>query len=59
MRQCRGPPGRGGLRHCTAGKDRTGWASAALLTALGVPFETVRQDHLLGNYYRAAENAAA
>ncbi|WP_377271258.1 tyrosine-protein phosphatase [Peterkaempfera sp. SMS 1(5)a] len=45
--------------HCTAGKDRTGWASAALLTALGVPRETVMQDYLASNTYRAAENAAA
>ncbi|MBW8486837.1 tyrosine-protein phosphatase [Actinomadura parmotrematis] len=44
--------------HCTAGKDRTGWASAAILTALGVPRATVRQDYLASNTYRAAENAA-
>ncbi|MFF3113863.1 tyrosine-protein phosphatase [Kitasatospora sp. NPDC057904] len=44
--------------HCTAGKDRTGWASAALLTALGVPRETVEADYLASNAYRAAENAA-
>lgn len=44
--------------HCTAGKDRTGWASAALLTALGVPRETVFQDYLLSNTYLAASNAA-
>ncbi len=25
------------LFHCTTGKDRTGWAAAALLTLLGVP----------------------
>ncbi|THA46938.1 tyrosine-protein phosphatase, partial [Streptomyces sp. A1136] len=35
--------------HCTAGKDRTGWASATLLTALGVPWETVMADHLASN----------
>ncbi|MFI0941256.1 tyrosine-protein phosphatase [Streptomyces sp. NPDC021020] len=45
--------------HCTAGKDRTGWASATLLTALGVPRATVVQDYLASNTYRAAENAAA
>ncbi|MFI0717765.1 tyrosine-protein phosphatase [Streptomyces sp. NPDC021224] len=45
--------------HCTAGKDRTGWASATLLTALGVPRATVMQDYLASNTYRAAENAAA
>ncbi|XVU25114.1 tyrosine-protein phosphatase [Actinoplanes sp. CA-054009] len=47
------------LYHCTAGKDRTGWASAALLTALGVPRATVFEDYLLSNTYLAASNAAA
>ncbi|WP_217143903.1 tyrosine-protein phosphatase [Streptomyces sp. AC627_RSS907] len=49
----------GSLYHCTAGKDRTGWASAALLTALGVPRETVMKDYLASNDYRAEANAAA
>ncbi|MEU9594172.1 tyrosine-protein phosphatase [Streptomyces sp. NPDC048193] len=49
----------GTLYHCTAGKDRTGWASAALLTALGVPRETVMKDYLASNDYRAEANAAA
>ncbi|KOV66304.1 tyrosine-protein phosphatase [Streptomyces sp. MMG1121] len=44
--------------HCTAGKDRTGWSSAALLTALGVPRRTVMDDYLASNTYRAAANAA-
>lgn len=35
--------------NCTAGKDRTGIASALVLTALGVPYETVKQDFLLSN----------
>jgi protein-tyrosine phosphatase len=39
------------LYHCTAGKDRTGWASAALLTLLGVPAATVMDDYLLSNTY--------
>ncbi|WP_353943157.1 tyrosine-protein phosphatase [Streptomyces sp. HUAS MG91] len=47
------------LFHCTAGKDRTGWANAALLTALGVPRETVMADYLASNDYRAEANAAA
>ncbi len=51
--------GDGVLFHCTAGKDRTGWANAALLTALGVPRETVMSDYLASNDYRAAANAAA
>lgn len=33
--------------HCTAGKDRTGVASALLLTALGVPRATVVDDYQL------------
>ena len=33
--------------HCTAGKDRTGVASALLLTALGVPRATVVADYRL------------
>lgn len=44
--------------HCSAGKDRTGWASATILTALGVPSATVFEDYLASNTYRAAENAA-
>jgi len=44
--------------HCTAGKDRTGWGAAALLTTLGVPASTVQSDYLLSNTYRAEANAA-
>ena len=35
--------------HCTAGKDRTGFAAALLLLALGVSRELVMQDYLLTN----------
>ena len=35
--------------HCTAGKDRTGFASALLLTLLGVPWQTVVEDYLRTN----------
>lgn len=44
--------------HCSAGKDRTGWGSAALLTTLGVPADVVQSDYLLSNVYRADANAA-
>jgi protein-tyrosine phosphatase len=44
------------VMHCSAGKDRTGWASAAILTALGVPKSTVMQDYLLSNDYLKAKN---
>lgn len=39
------------LYHCTTGKDRTGWASAALLSLLGVPREQVMADFLRSNDY--------
>ena len=39
------------LFHCTTGKDRTGWAAAALLTLLGVPKDTVYADFLRSNDY--------
>jgi protein-tyrosine phosphatase len=35
--------------NCTAGKDRTGVGTALVLTALGVPYDAVRQDFLLSN----------
>jgi len=37
------------LFHCTTGKDRTGWAAAALLTLLGVPEDQVYKDYLRSN----------
>jgi protein-tyrosine phosphatase len=39
------------LYHCSTGKDRTGWASAALLTLLGVPKDTVIEDFMRSNEY--------
>jgi protein-tyrosine phosphatase len=39
------------LFHCTTGKDRTGWAAAALLTLLGVPKDVVMEDYLRSNDY--------
>jgi len=39
--------------HCTAGKDRTGFAAAMVLMALGVSRDVVLHDYLLTNtYYR-------
>ncbi|WP_374525709.1 tyrosine-protein phosphatase [Sphingopyxis sp.] len=35
--------------NCTAGKDRTGLATALVLSALGVPRETIMSDYLLSN----------
>lgn len=37
------------LFHCTTGKDRTGWAAAALLSILGVDRSEVYRDYLLTN----------
>lgn len=34
------------LFHCTTGKDRTGWAAAALLLFVGVPEDIVLDDYL-------------
>lgn len=39
------------LFHCTAGKDRAGWATAALLTLLGVSRDKVMEDYLRSNDY--------
>lgn len=39
------------LYHCTAGKDRTGMASALILYALGMDDKTVMDDYLLSNQF--------
>jgi protein-tyrosine phosphatase len=44
--------------HCTAGKDRTGFACALVLHALGVPEDTIAEDYLLTNrFYRRDPSA--
>jgi len=46
--------------HCTAGKDRTGFASALILHALGVPDDVIAEDYLLTNtYYKRDVSSAA
>lgn len=42
------------LFHCTAGKDRTGWASALLLHLAGVAPETILEDYLSTNTISSA-----
>lgn len=42
------------LIHSTAGKDRTGWVAAVLLSIANVPFDIIMQDYLLTNTYSAA-----
>ena len=45
--------------HCTAGKDRTGFACALVLHALGVPDEFIAEDYLLTNrFYRRDPSAS-
>jgi protein-tyrosine phosphatase len=39
------------LFHCTAGKDRTGWAAALLLEIAGVDRATILDDYLLTNQF--------
>lgn len=39
--------------HCSHGIHRTGTATAIILSAVGVPWETVRKDYLLSNEARA------
>ena len=46
------------LYHCTAGKDRTGLATAMILSALGVPRETILYDYELSNRYVSGVNPA-
>lgn len=40
--------------HCTAGKDRTGWATYLLQSLVGVDADTIMRDYLLTNEYSAA-----
>jgi len=56
IRELADPANRPLVFHCTAGKDRAGIGAAIILTLLGVPWETVREDYLLSNFYRREEN---
>jgi protein-tyrosine phosphatase len=56
LRALRDPANRPLVFHCTQGKDRAGFGAAMVLSALGVPWETVVEDYLLSNHYRKAEN---
>lgn len=47
------------LLHCTAGKDRTGFGSALVLLALGVPEHTAYDDYLLTNATTASRTERA
>jgi protein-tyrosine phosphatase len=46
--------------HCSAGKDRTGFACALILHALGVPDDVIADDYLLTNrFYRRDPNSSS
>ena len=55
LRELADPANRPMVYHCSHGVHRTGTATAILLSALGVPWETVREDYLLSNKYRKQE----
>ena len=44
--------GRPTIIHCSAGKDRTGWAASLMLLALGVPEQAVIDHYLESNLHR-------
>lgn len=46
------------LFHCSAGKDRTGFAAALFLASLGVDHETIMQDYMLSAEYVKEKYAA-
>lgn len=54
MAQTQGPV----LFHCSAGKDRTGWVSALLLSIAGADHATLMYDYLASNAYTAQRIAA-
>lgn len=58
LRDAADPEQRPLVFHCSHGVHRTGTAAAILLSALGVPWETVREDYLLTNSLRAEQNKA-
>jgi protein-tyrosine phosphatase len=55
LREIADPANRPLVFHCSHGIHRTGTATAILLSALGVQWETIREDYLLSNTYRQEE----
>ncbi|MGW0044936.1 tyrosine-protein phosphatase [Rhodococcus sp. NPDC003348] len=43
--------------HCSAGKDRTGWSTAILLSILGVPRDVISADFMASNAYLGRDDA--
>ncbi len=52
------PEGQAVLYHCSGGKDRTGVATALVLTALGVTKEDIQADFMMSNALKDADNKA-
>lgn len=52
------PEGDAVLYHCSGGKDRTGVATALVLTALGVTKEDIQADFMMSNTLKDADNKA-
>ena len=52
------PEGEAVLYHCSGGKDRTGVATALVLTALGVTKEDILADFMMSNTLKDADNKA-
>lgn len=52
------PEGEAVLYHCSGGKDRTGVATALVLTALGVTKEDIQADFMMSNTLKDADNKA-
>ena len=52
------PENRPALVHCSGGKDRTGWAAAALLMLLGVAWDVVMADYRRSESRGSASSAA-
>ena len=55
LRMIADPANRPLVFHCSHGVHRTGTGAAILLSALGVPWETIREDYLLSNDLRRDE----
>ena len=52
------PEGEAVLYHCSGGKDRTGVATALVLSALGVTKEDIQADFMMSNTLKDADNKA-
>ncbi len=55
LREAADPENRPLVFHCSHGVHRTGTATAILLSALGVPWDTIRADYLLTNTFLSEE----